>query len=180
MYILSQIFVCLADLLYVISMLKKEKKSLVCFLIISDIIFACHYMFLKAWTGAGTIFVDALYLIIIYILEKKNLTKYNLLTTLIAMVVVVVLSILTWVGPISLLPMFAMLFALTGMIFTNVVFVKTGSLIRNTLNVIYMFLITSYFGAGLELCLMASAVIGIFLNLKKNKSTVPNDQQINQ
>lgn len=67
------------------------------------------------------------------------------------------------------LPMFSMLVYLTTMIFTNLVICKTGALIRNTLNVIYMFLIASYFGAGLEIVLMISAIVGIILNYKANK-----------
>ena len=171
MYILSQILVCIADLFYVVSMLNKNKKGLVFYLIISDILFASHYLCLGGYTGAATIFVDVVYLVIMYILEKKDKTKYNIYVTLTAMVITIVLSILTWNTALSLLPMFSMLIYLTTMIFSNVVIVKTGALVRNTLNVIYMFIITSYFGVGLEICLMISAIVGIILNIReKNKA----------
>lgn len=174
MYILSQVLVCIADLFYVISMLNKNKKGLVLYLIISDILFASHYLCLGAWTGAGTIFVDVVYLVIIYILERKQKTKYNIYVTLGAMIITILLAILTWDTAFSLLPMFSMLIYLTTMIFTNVVIVKTGALIRNALNVIYMFILASYFGAGLEICLMISAIIGIILNVKKKKENIEN------
>ena len=152
-------------------MLNKNKKGLVFYLIISDILFASHYLCLGGFTGAATIFVDVVYLATIYLLEKKNKTQYNIYVTLGAMAITIVLSILTWNTALSLLPMFSMLIYLTTMIFSNIVIVKTGALTRNTLNTIYMFILTSYFGAGLEICLMISAIVGIFLNIKeKNKA----------
>jgi hypothetical protein len=90
------------------------------------------------------------------------------------MAITIALSILTWSGAISLLPMLSMLIYLTTMIFSNVVIVKSGALVRNCLNVIYMFILASYFGAGLELCLMISAIIGIFLNIKDKKQKQEN------
>lgn len=176
MYILSQVLVCIGDLFYVISMLNKKKNGLVFYLIISDILFASHYLCLGGWTGASTIFLDAAYLAIIYFLEKKDKTKYNLHVTIGAMAITIVLAILTWNTALSLLPMFSMLIYLITMIFTNVVIVKCGALTRNTLNFVYMFILGSYFGAGLEICLMISAIIGIILNLKKKK--VETNQQI--
>ena len=152
-------------------MLNKNKKGLVFYLIISDILFASHYLCLGGFTGAATIFVDVVYLATIYLLEKKNKTQYNIYVTLGAMAITIVLSILTWNTALSLLPMFSMLIYLTTMIFSNIVIVKTGALTRNTLNATYMFILTSYFGAGLEICLMISAIVGIFLNIKeKNKA----------
>lgn len=183
-YIISQVLVCIADLFYVISMLTKKKNSLVLFLIISDILFASHYLFLDGGlTGAATIFLDVVYLIVMWFLEKYNKTKYNLITTVIAMVLTIVLTIVTWESALSLLPMFSMLIYFTTMIFTNLVIVKSGALIRNTLNVIYMFIIASYFGAGLEIVLMISAIVGIVLNYldskKKAQINAENKDDIN-
>ena len=170
-YIISQVLVCIADLFYVISMLNKKKNGLVFYLIISDVLFASHYLCLGGWTGAATIFVDVVYLAIIYVLEKKNKTKYNLHVTIAAMIITIILSILTWDTALSLIPMFSMLIYLITMIYTNVIIVKAGALIRNTLNVVYMFILASYFGAGLEICLMISAIVGIIINLRKNKQS---------
>ena len=171
MYILSQVLVGFADLLYVCSMISKKKSWLVVFLIFSDILFALHYLCLNALTGCFSIFVDVMFLIVIFLLEKFRKEKYNLLATIFAMIAIVAICVLTWNGPISLLPLFSMLIYLTGMIFTNVVFVKAGAMCRNILNIVYMVLITSYVGAGLEFALMLSAIIGIILNIK-NKTAV--------
>ena len=169
MYILSQILVVVADSFFVVSMFSKKKLLLVMCLFMSDIIFACHYLCLGGITGASTIFIDAAYLVVMFILEKCNKTKYSIIPTISAMILMIVSCVLTWQGPISLLPMFSMLVYLTGMIFTNLVFVKSGAMVRNLLNACYMFAIASYIGASLELCLMVSAIVGIILTIKNHK-----------
>ena len=168
MYIFSQILVVIADSFFVGSMFSKKKSWLVVFLFCSDVIFASHYLCLGGLTGATTIFIDAAYLVVMFILEKYNRTKYNLIPTISTMILMVLSTMLTWQGPISLLPLFSILIYLTGMIFTNLVFVKSGAMIRNLLNACYMFLIASYIGASLELCLMISALVGIVLTIKNN------------
>lgn len=172
MYILSQILVFIADGFYVCSMLSKRKSNLVLFLIVSDILFASHYLCLGGFSGAANIFVDVVYLVVIYLLEKYGKDKYNLLATIIAAAISIALTVLTWTSAISLLPMFSMLIYLVGMIFKNVILVKSGALVRNTLNVIYMFLLASYLGAALEICLMISAIVGIVINVKNKNKTV--------
>ena len=89
----------------------------------------------------------------------------------------IVSTVLTWQGAISLLPMFSMLVYLTGMIFTNLIFVKSGAMIRNLLNACYMFAIASYVGASLELCLMVCAIMGIVLTIKNNKKKTQESEQ---
>jgi len=171
MYILSQVLVGLADIFYVSSMLQKKKISLVFLLLISDILFASHYVCLGAITGGIIIYIDALFLLVTYLLEKFNKHKYTLLAVIITMIATVIVTALTWRinGAISLFPMFSMLVYLFGMIFKNLVFVKSGALLRIVLNIIYMILLTSYLGAVLECCLMISVIIGIIINIKNKK-----------
>ena len=177
MYILSQILVVIADILFVSSMFSKKKVWLVLLLFVSDIVFASHYLCLDGGlTGATTIFIDAIYLIVIFLLEKNNKTKNNLIPTVIAITLTITFGVITWQGAISLLPIFSMLIYLTGMIFTNLIFVKGGAMIRNLLNTIYMFAIASYVGASLELCLMMSALVGIILTIKNNKGQKRKDE----
>ena len=167
MYILSQVLVIIADILFVASMFTKKKAWLVALLFISDIVFASHYLCLSGGlTGATTIFIDAVYLIVMFLLDKHNKTKFNLIPTIIVMALTLTFTIITWQGLISLLPMFSMLIYLTGMIFTNLVFVKSGALCRNILNIIYMFLIASYVGASLEICVAISTIVGLILTIK--------------
>ena len=169
MYILSQVLVGVADLLYVCSMLSKRKIWLTLFLFLSDLFFAFHYLCLNALIGCIIIFIDAAFLITAFILEKYKKEKYIFIAVIVAFVGIIITSIFTWAGPISLLPIFGMSAYLTGMLFKNIVFTKTGALVRNVLNIVYLILITSYVGAGLEFALMISAVVGIVLSYRKLK-----------
>ena len=180
MYVISQILVAAADFLYVLSMLSKKKINLVILLLLSDILFACHYFCLGALTGTITIFIDAVFLLATYFIEKLGKQKYVPIAAGVAMVGVVITAAFTWAGPISLLPMFSMLIYLLGMIFTNIVFVKLGAMTRNTLNVVYMLLLASWVGAGLEVALMVSAIVGIVLNIKHKKATGENNTETEQ
>lgn len=171
MYILSQVLVVLSDLFCIVSMLNKKKKNIVFFLIISTILFATHYMCLNAWTGAAIGCVELIFLILMYLLESKNKTKYNALLCVATMIISIVLSVLTWNTWISALPMLAMVIYLTGLIFSNVILVKVCTFIRLTLNGIYMLLLKSYFGAALSIVILVFTIIGIVNDYKLNKKS---------
>lgn len=172
MYILSQILVVLSDIACIVSMLNKKKKNVVFYLAISTILFAAHYLCLGGWTGAIVGFVEVVFLIVMYILEVKGKTQYNVYISIGTMIITVVLSIITWDTWISVLPMLAMIVYLTGMVFKNIVIVKSGTFIRLTLNGIYMLLLKSYFGAGLTIVLLIATIVGIIKDYKgKNKKT---------
>lgn len=168
MYILSQILVVLSDLACVVSMISKKKEKVVLFLLISTVFFASHYMCLSAWTGASIALVELVFLILMYILETKNKTEYSGYLSIGAIIITIVLSAITWEGWISIIPMMAMVIYLTTMMFKNIIVVKSGTFIRLTLNGIYMFLVKSYFGAGLSIVILIFTIVGI-VNDYKNK-----------
>ena len=170
MYILSQILIIFSDLFCIVSMLNKKKKQVVFFLILSTIFFATHYMCLGGWTGAVIGLVEIVFLILMYILEVKNKTQYNTHLSLATMFVTIILSVLTWSSWISFLPMIAMIIYLSGLIFKNLIIVKTCTFIRITLNAIYMLLLKSYFGAGLSIVILIFTIVGIVNDYKIAKN----------
>ena len=169
MFVLSQILVILSDVAFIISMLNKNKKNVVFYLILSTILFAAHYMCLGGWTGAAIAILELVFLIVVYILELKNITKYNVLLSVSTIIATIVLSIITWDTWISLLPMLAMTIYLATMIFKNVIIVKSGTFIRLVLNGVYMLLLHSYFGAGLTIVILIFNIIGIVNDYKSKK-----------
>ena len=169
MYIFSQVIVILSDILFIISTMCKSKKNVVFYLILSTILFASHYICLSAWTGAVIGIIELVYLIIMFCLEIKNKTKYNTLVTTITILATIILSIITWAGWISILPMLAMVIYLACMIFRNLVIVKTGTFIRLVLNGIYMLILASYFGAGLTIAILLFNIVGIVRDTKHKK-----------
>ncbi len=169
MYFLSQLFVILSDTLFIISMLKRNKKNIVFFLILSTILFGLQYVCLQAWTGAVIEAVELVFLITMYILEIKNKTKYNFYVSMITIIITIVLSILTWSSWMSVLPMLALVIYLTCMQFSNVIIIKLGTFVRLILNGIYMYLLASYFGAALTLVILTFTVVGIVRDYKSKK-----------
>jgi len=178
LYILSQILVVLSDVFCIISMLNKKKKNVVFFLIISTILFACHFICLGGWTGVAMGFVELVFLILMYFLEEKNKTQYSKYLSIGTILVSVILSIITWDTWISLFPMIAMIVYLTTMIFKNVVIVKSGAFIRLTLNGVYMLLLKSYFGAGLSILILAFTIVGIVNDYKSRKEIYVKSSQV--
>lgn len=150
-------------------MLNKRKWGVMLFLLLSNLLFIFHYMCLGALTGAATLFVDEIYLIVIFIFEKKEWHKYNKYLCIVAMVATIMLTMLTWENALSLLPMFSMLIYYVTMMFPSVVGVKLGTFIRTATNVIYMAIIASYIGAVLEAIMMIWSIIGIIVSWKHSK-----------
>ena len=151
-------------------MLNNKKKNIVLFLIISGVLFSTHYICLGAYTGAAIGIIEIVFLLVMYVLELKGKTKYNVLCSVITICLTVVMSSLTWDTWLSLLPMFAMVVYLIAMLFANVIIVKSGTFIRLALNGLYMFLLKSYFGAALSVVILVCTIIGIIKDFKeKNK-----------
>ena len=167
MYIASQILVIMADLLYVVSMFTKNKKWLLFWLIVSDIFFGAHFFFLGAFTGGFMLIADIVFLIIAYILNNYKIAK-TYIPSLIFACITITITIFTWNGIISLLPMFGMATYFISMGFNKLYLNKIGGGVRNLCNIVYMILITSYFGAGLEFVLFISSVIGSILSMKNS------------
>ena len=164
MYILSQVLIVISDILCILSMLSKNKKMVVFYLTFSTILFGAHYVCLFAWTGAAIAGVELIFLILMYLLEYKNKTQYNSLLSIITIIATVALSIITWGGYISLLPMLSMVIYLITMMFKNVIIVKSGVFTRIALNAIYLVFITyQHFGQdGVNIYVIIQSLYELF------------------
>ena len=176
MYILSQVLVGLSDVLCIVSMLSKNKKNIVFYLILSSILFIAQYVCLGAWTGVAIAIVDLIFLIVMFVLEAKNITQYSIIVSIITIVITIFLSILTWESWISIFPMLAMVIYLVVMMCKNVVIIKIGSSLRFTFNGLYMLLVKSYLGAGMTVAILLFTLYGIIRDYKNSrKATVKKD-----
>ena len=169
LYVLSQVLVVASDLMFIASVLRKKKQGVVFYLILSTILFASHYLCLRAWTGAVIGLVELVFLILMYALERAGKTKYNTFLSVGTIVVTIVLSLITWESWLSILPMSAMVVYLLAMMCSNLVIVKTGTFVRLVLNGVYMFLLGSYFGSALTLAILAFNIVGIVQDAKRGK-----------
>ena len=167
--IISQILIIIADVFFAMSVFSKSKVRVALWLIISYIFFGVHYFFLGGFTGAYIIFADIIFLTILYFTNKYNKNKFNILFSIIFACISIIITIFTWNGIISLFPMLGMTIYFLGMGISNLVYTKLALGIKNLCNIIYMFILASYIGAGLEIILMACSIIGSIRDYKSNK-----------
>ena len=113
--IISQILIIIADVFFAMSVFSKSKVRVALWLIISDIFFGVHYFFLGGFTGAYIIFADIIFLTILYFTNKYNKNKFNILFSIIFACISITITIFTWNGIISLLPMLGMTIYFLGM-----------------------------------------------------------------
>ncbi len=181
MYIASQILVSISDIIFIGSMFTKKRLPLVILLFISDVFFAVHFFLLDGGiTGAYSVILDIVYLIVTYLLERFDKTKYSLPVSIVAIAAMGAITALTWVGPLSLLPMGAMVSYFVCMIFPNVIVTKVGALLRNIFYIIYMILIADYFGVGWTVAIIIAAIVGIVQSVKIYKTQKQTTQQEKQ
>lgn len=177
MYILSQIFVFLSVIFFIIAAFSKSKIKVLFWLIINDIFFATHYLLLGGLTGSLMVFADILFLIITYILKKKNQEKTIVYVGITFAVVAIVIGIFTWKDLSSILPIIGMTNYFICMGFNNLVVNKCSLALNNITNCIYMFLLKSYVGACSNIILIicsTTATIQTYIRNKKEKSLKTN------
>lgn len=173
MNILATILIIISDILFVISMFTNQKKILLFLLICSNIFFASQYLcYPDGITGGICALINTSFLIGNYYIEKNNTDNYKIYFNIFAMICNIAIAIITWVGEISLLPMFANLLYFSGIMQNKIYFSKLFLFICNTLNAIYMFILTQYVGGALEILIAISSLVGAvysYIKLKNQK-----------
>ena len=175
MYILSQIIVVISDILFILSMLSRTKPKVIIYLIVSALFFGIHYLCLQAFTGAVLSLIELILLIVLYFFEKKYNNQFNIPIVIIFGIITICVSIFTWETWASVIPMISMIIYLSGLIFTNIVFVKASVFVRIVLNVIYMLFIESYIGAVCNVIIVFFTIYGIVKDVKSSPLRAQTD-----
>lgn len=174
MYILSQILVVISGILFALSYLTKKKSLLLLLNVFNNLFFGCHFLLLKSFTAAYSVFLTIAFFITIYLLEKYKKEKFSFVVVIISLLILIPITVFTWGGMLSLMPTIAVLITFVGSGFKSTLTVKLFYFVSTTLNTIFMFIIHSYFGFGVNVCILIAAIIGIIkeIHLIKNKSHV--------
>ena len=174
MYVLSQIFVVVSGILFALSYLTKKKALLLILNVFNNIFFGTHFLLLKSSTAAYSVFLTILFLIAIYFIEKYNKEKFYFIVTIFCSLVLIIISIITWDGPLSLMPTISVLLTFVGSALKHTLTVKLFYFVSTVLNTIFMFIIASYFGFGVNIAILITAVFGIV----KEIITIKNKQKV--
>ena len=160
-FILSQIFETIALVILIYSFQKNEKDELLKLQVFSSLFFSIQYIFLNAITGCLMNFMT---LIRNMIFRKSKNIKY----LIIVIILMILLSIISYNGPISLLPTIAVILYSIAIWQNNLTITRIVEVISCTLFIIYnikFYAITGLISTIIELL---SALIAIFrFDLKK-------------
>ena len=169
-YILSQVFIILNYILLVISYQSKNRKHIL-MINIASLTSACiSYIFLNAKTGIAMAIVSIIRNIIFIFNNEENnkITKKDIRILLFIYSLCIILAILTYETPLSLMSVFAT------MLYTYSVWQKSTKVYKwlgapiSLIWIIYNIYIKSLFGIILEIILMSAAIIGL---IREEKST---------
>lgn len=170
-YILSQIFTILMYVLLAITYYVKDRKKVLIISFLSLIANAIAYVLLNAYTGLAMCIVALVRNIYFLIDEKKfgksdKITKKDVIVLIIIYIAIVISTMLTYEGFLSLLSVFAT------MLYTYSVWQKKTSVYKlcgipvGILWVLYNLYVKSVFGVILEGILLVSSGIGFWLECR--------------
>lgn len=177
MYILSQVFVVISGILFALSYLTKKKSLLLILNVVNNLFFGCHFLLLKSFTAAYSVFLIIVFLIAVYVMEKYKKEKFSFIAVVITSMILIPITIFTWDGLLSLIPTIAVFLTFVGSGFKNTLTVKLFYFVSTVLNTIFMFIIHSYFGFGVNICILITALIGIIVQIK-NLKNVSKDNKV--
>ena len=166
MFILAQILGAIALFILVLSFQKNEKQSLLKYQIGSSIFFAAQYLFLQAYSGC----LINIACIIRNLLFRKYTGKQIPIYYLIFVIcIMIVLSLFSYVGPISLLPCIACVLYSCSLWQNNLKVTRIIEIISCSSYIIYNIYVLAYVGLVSSIIELISALIAIYrFDIKKD------------
>ena len=169
-FILGQAFGILALICTVVSMQLKKKRSLMILQTASEAFIVAQYLVKGAFTGSFMAMVSFVRDIIFTKYDKKRTPLWILL---IIYVIMTILTIISWAGPLSLLPYVGSLIYAWSLWYGKTKWIRLGNAVGNSPYLIYTILTGNYALFIMTLHEVISSAIG-FLRIdifgKKKKS----------
>ena len=166
-YILSQVFIILNYIFLIITYQLKNKQKILLFNIAAQTSAGLSYICLGAYTGLAMTITSILRNIIFINSENNNnlskkITKKDIYTLIIIYILMIILSIITFDGLLSLMSVFATMLYTYSVWQKNTKIYKLLGIPVSLAWITYNIYIKSIFGIILEFVLMISAIIGLF------------------
>ena len=174
-YIMSQVFTIIMYLLLGVSYYAKDRKKILILSFLSLIANAIAYILLEAYTGLAMCIVAFIRNIVFMIDENRNgkrdkISKKDIIYLIIFNVLIIVSTIFTYEGLLSLLSVIAT------MLYTYSVWQKKTNVYKflgipiGILWVLYNIYVESIFGVILEAILLVCSVTGYIIEKKKSNN----------
>ena len=169
MFIFAQILGATALFILILSFQKNEKQSLLKYQIGSSIFFAAQYLCLQAYSGCLINIACIIRNILFRKYTGKRIPIYYLLFIICIMIV---LSLFSYVGPISLLPCIACILYSCSLWQDNLRVTRIVEVISCSLYIIYNIKVLAYVGLISTIIELISALIAIYrFDIKKDYKT---------
>lgn len=170
-FIIAQIIGILALIILMLSFQKNEKKLLLNYQIISSLLYSIQYAFLGAYTGS---LMNLTCIARNFIFNKYN-SKVPIYWLIIIVVLIITFLLITYIGIISLLPMFAVVLYSIAVWYGNLKLIRCTEVISCTLFIVYNIRVLAITGLIATIIELISALIAIYrLDIKKLNSNENN------
>ena len=165
-FIIAQVIGILALFILMLSFQKNEKKLLLKYQIISSFLYALQYTFLGAYTGS---LMNLTCMARNFIFNKYN-NKVPIYWLIIIVLLMITFSLITYVGIISLLPMFAVVLYSIAVWHGNLKLIRYTEVFSCSLFIVYNIKVLAITGLIATIIELIAALIAIYrFDIKKPK-----------
>ena len=159
MFIFAQILGAIALFILVLSFQKNEKQSLLKYQIGSSLLFAAQYLCLQAYSGC---LINIACIIRNILFKKYNGKQIPIHYLIFIICIMLVLSLFSYVGPISLLPCIACILYSCSLWQNNLKITRIVEVFSCSLYIIYNIKVFAYVGLISTIIELISALIAIY------------------
>lgn len=175
-FIIAQIIGTIALIVLMLSFQKNKKEILLKYQIISSFLYALQYLFLKAYTGS---LMNIICAVRNFIFNKYDNKKVPIYWLIIVIFLMITFSLITYIGPISLLPMIAVVLYSVALWGGNLKIVRFVEVISCTFYIIYNINVLAITGLISTIIELLSALVSIYkFDIKTKKYNKYNNLEI--
>ena len=179
-YILSQISVIVATIIFALSYFTKNKKIILVLGLISILFYMLEYLLLHSYIAVGVNFLSFLRTIWFYINDVKD-KKQDYVSLTVSMVAFIVISILTYTSPMDVIVLFASLLFTYAIWQQNILVYRTLSALASICWIIYNIYCFTIMGIILEIVLLTIKLVSsieYIITTKKGKELFEDKNDI--
>ena len=159
-YLIGQLLGLVAVVMGFLSFQRKNAAGIIVFQLTAALIFAVHYTLISAPTAIALNLLTAANCIFCYFRDKRG--SKSMIGSYVMMLLVVVISLLTWEGWYSATIMVGLVFNMISLALDHPQKTRRVMLIKAPLCFVYNLMVGSLGGMVYECTSLASAVIGLF------------------
>ena len=145
LFIISQILVGISLLIVILSILSKSKENILFYRIPNILLYALSFALQGLWVAFGNLKFGFVRYMVYYVFKIKG-KKPNISVLITFLTGLIIINIITWSGPLGLLPMISGLLLVWAFWQDKETFTRISLLIATSLWIIYNTIVSNYMG----------------------------------